>query len=285
MKIIVPIDFSKNALNALEYASRLAQDTNSTIKLIHVVSPTTYNATINGIMAEEIAGKRESAHEELQKLLKVFNAKYTRVVFDFEINQGETSEEIIKSSNDNEASMIIMGTHGATGLKKLFFGSNTASVIEQSACPVMAIPENYSFKKPKKIVFATNYHESDFMVLKQLASIAEVFTSEINVLHIIDDEAYTEDRLENIKQFVLLASSSILYSKISYKLFKSTDIPMGIESIIEMEGADIISLSTHKRNTIEKLINKSITKELSFHTKVPLLAFNMNEADDHNYFL
>jgi nucleotide-binding universal stress UspA family protein len=285
MKIIVPIDFSANSKNALEYASALAQATKSTIKLVHIVRPTTYNAVIVGIMAEEVTEKKAAGIKEIKQILQELNAKYKDVIYDYEIYEGETPAEIIHCATDNNASIIIMGTHGATGFKKIFFGSNTASVIEQSACPVLAIPENYSFKIPKKIVFATNYHSSDLFVIQQLAKIAEVFASEINVLHIIDDDTHSDEKLIEIKQFLANIAPKIPYSKICYKLFNSKDIPKGIESIIEQEDADIITLSTHKRNTIEKLINKSMTKELSFHTKVPLLAFSMKEADNQKHAL
>jgi nucleotide-binding universal stress UspA family protein len=283
MKIIVPIDFSTNSKNALEYASTLAQATKSTIKLVHVVSPSTYDAVIIGIMAEEVAEKKANGIKEIKQIIHNLDSKYKDVIYDYEIYEGETPAEIIHCSVDNKANLIIMGTHGATGLKKLFFGSNTASVIEQSACPVMAIPENYEFKIPAKIVFATNYHASDLFVIQQLAKIAVVFSSEINVLHIVDDDANLQDKLEEIKQFLATISPKIPYSKVCYKLFNSQDIPKGIESIVEQEHADIIVLTTQKRNTFEKLINKSITKELSFHSKVPLLAFSMEEADHQKH--
>ena len=283
MKIIVPIDFSTNSKNALEYASALAQATKSTIKLVHIIRPTTYNAVIVGIMAEEVAEKKAAGVKEINNMIHDLNIKYKAVIYDYEIYEGETQAEIIRCSIDNRANLIIMGTHGATGFKKLFFGSNTASVIEQSACPVMAIPENYAFKNPSKIVFATSYHSSDLFVIQQLAKIAGVFASEINVLHIVDDDSNLQNKLEEIKQFLATISPKIPYSKVCYKLFNSKDIPKGIESIVEQENADIVVLSTHKRNTIEKLVNKSMTKELSFHPKVPLLAFSMDEADHQKH--
>ncbi len=286
MKIIVPIDFSTNSKNALEYASAIAQATKSNIILVYVVRPTTYNEVIVGMMAEEVAEKKAAGIMEIKKIIHELDVKYKDVIYDYEIYEGETPAEIIRCSIDTHANLIIMGTHGASGFKKIFFGSNTASVIEQSACPVLAIPENYSFKIPKKIVFATDYHSSDLFVIEQLAKIAIVFSSEINILHIIeDDESTLQDKQEEIKQFLATIATKIPYSKICYKLFQSKDIPVGIESIIEQESADIISLSSQKRNNIEKLINKSMTKELSFHTKVPLLAFSMSEADNQKHAL
>ncbi len=286
MKIIVPIDFSTNSKNALEYASALAQATKSNIILVYVVRPTTYNEVIVGMMAEKVAEKKAAGIMEIKKIIHELDVKYKDVIYDYEIYEGETPAEIIRCSIDTHANLIIMGTHGASGFKKIFFGSNTASVIEQSACPVLAIPENYSFKIPKKIVFATDYHSSDLFVIEQLAKIAIVFSSEINILHIIeDDESTLQDKQEEIKQFLANIATKIPYSKICYKLFQSKDIPVGIESIIEQESADIISLSSQKRNNIEKLINKSITIELSFHTKVPLLAFSMSEPDNQKHAL
>ena len=127
-------------------------------------------------------------------------------------------------------------------------------------------------------MFPTNYEASDLLIVQQLSKIAEKFKAEINVLHIIDDEDNKNEKLEAIKQFLLTISEKVSYSKISYKLFNSKDIQKGIESVIEQEGADMIALSTHKRNFLKKIIDKSITKELSFHTKIPLIAFSLSES-------
>lgn len=278
MKIIVPIDFSDNSIKALEYATALATYIKSDIKLLHVLNPITYDSIIRGIVSEEIADKRTVASEELKRIIEDLRTINKDVNFNYEIVEGETVSEIINCSSENEANLIVMGTHGAGGLKKLFFGSNTASVIEQSICPVIAIPEHYQFRVPKKIVFPTNYEASDLLIVQQLSKIAEKFKAEINVLHIIDDEDNKNEKLEAIKQFLLTISEKVSYSKISYKLFNSKDIQKGIESVIEQEGADMIALSTHKRNFLKKIIDKSITKELSFHTKIPLIAFSLSES-------
>lgn len=279
MKIIVPIDFSESAKNALRYASTLAAATESTIKLIHVVDPLVYNTIINDIIFEEVAEKKVSARLEFENILPIYKSQYPNVRYDFEIEEGDISKEIVKSSDSNDASLIIMGTHEAKGFKKLFFGTSASSVIEKSKRPVMSIPENYSFYQPKKIIFVSNYHSDDLIVIQYLVKIASAFVAEINVLHIVDDDEKKEANLEKIKQFLVTISEKISYSKISYKVLTSDKLSDGIESLVQTDGADMIAMSIHKKNSLEKLFNRNIAKELSFHLPVPLIVFNMDESD------
>ncbi len=87
-----------------------------------------------------------------------------------------------------------MGTLGASNLSKMIFGSITASIIEKSDCPVLAVPSGCTYRPPKRILFATNFSFNDLDGVKKLALIAEAFQSEIIFGHV--DISIDEDRDE-----------------------------------------------------------------------------------------
>ena len=88
----------------------------------------------------------------------------------------------------NQVELIIMGTQGASGLKKTIIGSITSRIIEKSDIPVLVVPEKYELKDPREIVFATNYHCNDRPALSFTLSIAKVFNASVTVLHINTDD-------------------------------------------------------------------------------------------------
>ena len=284
MKYLVPTDFSGNAKNAVEYAAALANATHAELIYIHVVTPIGNDIHPRGnVEAEVVKAKRADAKTQLETLLIKVQTAYKGLISDYLIRTGDAVEEITKTAQ-NKADIIIMGTHGASGMKKFFFGSNTASVIEESAIPVLAIPENCAFVIPKKIVFATDYYDSDLSAMIILTKIAEKFNSEICIVHIVVGGVKPEAEFPALNNFLNTVIKTTGYTKTSCRVYSHETIEKGIDLVIKEEEADIFAVSTRKRNPLEKLFNKSTSKELSYGSKIPLLIFRVNESKSESIF-
>jgi len=284
MKYLVPTDFSGNAKNAVEYAAALANATQAELIYLHVVTPIGNDIHPRGnVEAEVVKAKRADAKIHLENILIKIKNAYRGLISDFLIRTGDSVEEIIKTAQ-NKADIIIMGTHGASGVKKFFFGSNTASVIEESTIPVMAIPEHCAFVTPKKIVFATDYYDSDLLALVSLSEIAKTFNAEICIVHIVVGDVKPEAEFPALNNFLNSVIKTTGYTKTSCRVYKHETIEKGIDLVIKEEEADILAVSTRKRNPLEKLFNKSTSKELSFGSKIPLLIFRVDESKSESLF-
>lgn len=283
MNFIVPTDFSINAKNAAKYAAILAQATNSNIRLLHILAPPLFGSDkLDPIYKEKVSSARNEVVIKLEELREELIAEYINIKCDYITRIAENSSEIIVSvAFNNKADFIIMGTRGAGLIKKIFLGSNTASVIEDSQIPVLVIPEKASLFPPKKIVFASEFRDSDVNAIKQLSAIASSFDAEVIIVHIVENKNEVESEFPIIDFFSAQVQKATTYPKISYRIFKSEKVEKGIELFIDSVGADMIALSTRDRNPFEKLFSNSITKELSFHSKIPLLAFHVknNESE------
>ena len=133
MKIIlVPTDFSSNANNALKYANDFAKAINNKIVLLHSYPPLVgkYNI-IPGVVAEDIAIQKKSSEKKLEKV----SSKFITVPSSYLVKAGDPIEEITDAAQKSKSQLIIMGTHGASGLKRILFGSNTSDVISKSNIP------------------------------------------------------------------------------------------------------------------------------------------------------
>lgn len=281
MNFIVPTDFSINAKIAAKYAMLLAQATNANIRLLHITEPPLIGTDkLAAGYKEKVSLAKEEATIQLEKLCSELNKDSNCIKCDYIIRVAERSSEVIVSAAlNNKADFIVMGTRGAGAIKKLVLGSNTASVIEDSQIPVIVIPEKASIRSLKKIVFASEFRDSDVNAVKQLSIIASSFDAEIIILHIVENKDEVKAEFSIIDFFSAQVKKATTYPKISYRVFKSESIEKGIELFIDSVEADMIALSARNRNPIEKLFSKSLTKELSFHSKVPLLAFHVKNNE------
>lgn len=139
-KILLAIDFSDYSEVACEYALTLAQNFNSSLLVLHVINePVDLRGFyVPHISFEQLEQEIETGAVKMMETfcnenLKEFTAFTTAVV------TGVPYEEIIRVATDQESSLIVIGTHGRTGLDHLIFGSTAERVVRSAPCPVMTI--------------------------------------------------------------------------------------------------------------------------------------------------
>ena len=183
--ILFPTDFSRNADNALKYAIKLCELLKSRLIIFHSCH---VDAFAYQLMRDET--NEDSILENASSKLKCYCESHLIETGSVEIEQvteyGLAVDSIIIAAEKYKADMIVMGTKGAKNFERTMIGSKTRSVIDQSDCPVFVIPENNKDGEISKIVFATDYRESDMPSIKYLSEIAELFEAEIIIVHVAD---------------------------------------------------------------------------------------------------
>ena len=151
-KILCPTDFSENSEYALKYALALATLTQADLQLFHVVEPITYPQStefFEPVLDEvELMMKMETAfQQQLEDQVTTLKAKYPKIKG--KLVTGNTFLEIIQAARDDDVDIIVMGTHGRTGLAHVLIGSVAERVVREAPCPVLTVkhPE-HEFVKP-----------------------------------------------------------------------------------------------------------------------------------------
>lgn len=135
--ILCPVDFSEASNNAIRYASELARSMGSKVYLLNVVEPRAMAAdmALNYIPVEEELEK--AAEEDLQPILRqVLDAGITAQA---EVMIGNPADVILQQAADWDVNLLIMGSHGKTGLSRLLMGSVAEAVVRRAACPVLIV--------------------------------------------------------------------------------------------------------------------------------------------------
>ncbi len=280
--ILVPVDFSKNANAALVYAIELAKKENAKLILLHAYHVNAANSSASyGLLGNEMEKERKHSESQLTNLgTKI--AKAGKIKHESINRQGLAVDVVLEVALEKAVDLIVMGTKGANGIVESIMGSNTARVIEKAKCPVIAVPEMLIYKEIKKITYATNYQNCDLAAIEKLIEIAKPFQAQINLLHIASSESIEEKEL--MKKFMAHVNEKISYSNLSFQLLTGDNVTKKMEEYLKDDNCDLIAMSTHHRDLMDKLFGKSITKEMAFHTQVPLLAFHHNKTETARIF-
>jgi nucleotide-binding universal stress UspA family protein len=271
--ILIPTDFSENANAAIEYACEIGKDLGADVLVVNMFTPAlTQFSHANAVIKAETEKVGSSREEKLASICKIAEEQFSPLVCNYQFIVGGIVESIDKLIAEKNIDLVVMGTKGASGLEKILFGSNTTRVIDKVNCPVLAVPRDTPFQIPKRIVYATDFHNAELDHIQELATIANAFKAEIMMVHITTDEKalLSEEMLK--RNFAGHVKAITDYSLITYFVKYEEDIARALESFTTQVNADWIAMFTHKRTLFEKLYNPSLTKAMAYHSKIPLLA-------------
>jgi nucleotide-binding universal stress UspA family protein len=141
-KVLVPIDFSDYSKSALKYAVNFAKSFNAEIILVYVVEPVIYppDFSMGQIAMPSINAEWDDrAKDELQKLAKsdITGSENVKTI----IKTGKPFVEIIETAKEENVDLIIIATHGHSGVEHILFGSTAEKVVRKAPCPVLTLRE------------------------------------------------------------------------------------------------------------------------------------------------
>lgn len=271
MTILVPTDFSIPSKVAVLYAARLAKKLKADIVLLAVINVNIATDAILDWKKREEHMVDTTRHEAEQLIREVKEEIQEEIKIEYRSIMGFPFKDMVENIIvDDGLDLIIMGTKGATGLKKVLIGSNAASVIDNSSVPVLTVPADTIFKPVKKIVYATNML-SITEEIKPLVMFASIFDAVIQVLHVLPGDS---SKIIDGKSLVADLIKITNYPKISFHVSRNDNIAEEVDAFVIEKKADMLAMFTHKLDYYEKLFSKSVTRQLAFHAHLPLLTFN-----------
>lgn len=274
--ILVPVDFSELSKVAARYALGLAETYHCNVHLFAVQDINSGpHALMNKYKLE--AEMDRATREDGAALLRQMQALLSnQIKITFATQTGYPIHSVIETYvHANHIDLIVMGSKGATGLKKVVLGSNAAAVINHSIVPVIVVPGSAVYKGIKSIVYATDMRHLDHEI-HQINELVNDFDAKLHIIHVVPEGTSEEMNSDephsaNIK--------TISYATDHFHVFKSTPVAETIDDFVLTHQADLLALFTHKLEFFEKLLDTSVTRQLAFHSHVPLLSFNKTTTE------
>lgn len=275
-KLLIPIDFSETARQAMDYGAALAHKHGFGVLLLHVTS-----LHLAGMMPDDqmitTEDIEEIENEQLVKWRIDAEQRFPGVRFETRSLTGFPIEWIRHCAEEEKADLILMGTKGAQGLQEFTLGSHTSSLINQTDCPVLAIPSDATYKGIRRIVIATNLEQEDHMMIRQAIALFGDEKPEIVLLH-IEKSSERDPEAALMNWFHTDILPKVQYPGLKPVCLEETDITEAIEYYLDREKPDLIVTSTRKRNFFERIFERSVTQKMVFHTHTPLLALHVHES-------
>lgn len=274
--IILPTDFSKNAMNACKYALKLFENDRCTFHVVNCYAALESHHSIYTTALDWDAPDNNNRFSSEQRLLqfvaKVKGATYRpRHFFKTVSSARMLTNEIKDLIQETGAELVIMGTKGASGLKEIYMGTTTVHVIKSiKSCPVLAIPENFNFKEPLEIAFATDlyrfYSQSE---LQTIMDFANTFKSTVRIVNVTTGTK----SLTDIQKFNLYTIQKHFGSIPNYlhSAYLTNSISKTLELLTEELDVHLLALLNYPHSYLEKASREPVVKKTAFHTRIPLL--------------
>lgn len=276
--ILLPTDFSKNAWRAIVYALDLYKNDTCNFYVLNVFTATSniIDSLINMEPGSELyESAKLNSENGLAKALDMIsfheekNSKHNFVPISTYNNPLEAIKNIVE---DKDIELIIMGTKGKTGSRKVSYGSTAMYVMEKVRnCPVIVVPEKAKHTLPAEIVFPTNY-KSNFKKreLNYMVEIAKTCKSSIRVMHVAEEKTLNNKQIENKK----LLEEILKNVDYSFHVLSSMDIPSAINCFIESRDSDMVAFINKKHSFFGSMLTQPLVKEIGYYSKVPILVMH-----------
>ena len=270
LKIVILTDFSELSKVAIDYGLKMYGKLDAEFTIVNIVR-------LDGVPKSHLKMKqienslRKITEEEGVKLVQEHDKQYKgKIKISFKAIRSHTVADTIRRyTESNHTNLVIMGSRGASSLKKVVLGGTTVSVIDVCNAPVMAIPEKVVFSNFKNVIYASDLKN----VQKELDTIipfARIFDSTIHMVHVVEAiDKNVDAKAEEVKKMVEKAD----YPKIKLEIVIDDDIPGAIDKYIKGKKGDLLTTFTHELNLFEKIFARSITRKLAYQGTIPLLAF------------
>jgi nucleotide-binding universal stress UspA family protein len=270
MKVLIPTDFSKSARAAFDYAYQLFNHTEDTQFVLLNSYEMPASGSAGGVMMSLEEAMRKESENDLKLEISHLEKTYPGVHVSSVSRYGTLENSVSRTNNEKDIDFVVMGTHGASGLKKALIGSNTMKVIENVARPVISVPAGWNYKEIKDIVYATDLKRLENLdSLKPLCKLAEVYDSTIHIVYVTDENADID-----LEKEVGKLPLNEMFSKRTrkFKVIHSDDVAESIDNYVDEINADLTVIIPKAASFWDKLFNRSVTVQMAFNTKAPMLA-------------
>lgn len=272
-RVLVPIDFSPISLNALETAIAICKRQLATLTLIHVIenSYILFPPEVSGVSSGILPDMVKSANENLNQLCKQLRLKHD-IVVNHIVQSGNPADETCRWALHKEANLIVMGTHGASGLREFFLGSNAYRVVKNAPCPVMTIPGTNQWLDFKKILFPIRmvanaldkYEVIRPIIRKNGSSLLIAGVVQVNDhIGVLEMKAVVDSVRKQIAEDDVICGSEVHYCE---------GIARQVLAISEAEKPDLIVITATLDTTLRDFFLGPYTQDIVNHAHYPVLS-------------
>ena len=270
--IVVPVDFSEQSEYALKAAVSLAKKYGAKIFALHMLELSEALITSpEGMQQTQALFLIKLAEKRFKDLLEkpyLEGVKITPIIKHFKV-----FSEVNNIALEQQADLVIMGSHGADGLEEIFIGSNAEKVVRNSEVPVLVIKDSHENFEIKRIVFACDFMDENLEPFKKAMNFASSVGSELQLVYINipgNDFLSTKDAYDRISSFL---QKAVVGKEVT--IYNDYSVEQGVMNFGEHCNADVIAIPTHGRKGLSHFFRGSLGENIANRSKLPVLTFKI----------
>jgi len=296
-RILCPIDLSESSRQALIYAKALSSWYESPLTVLHVcvdlpvfemASPFGHSASTTVVIEESQIAERRAAVRTF--VWSTVGADSAEIV----VREGtDAKDEILKEAGTDGASMIVMGTHGRSGIDHVLLGSITERVLHKAPCAILVVPPHAATVEPgtpaifKRIVCAIDFSTSSLLALSRALEFAQEADARLTLLHAIEfpaalreivfstdadvDRLHAAAEAEYLRRLrALVPARARTYCTVATRVNEGKPA-REIARVAAEERADLIVMGVHGRGALDLMVFGSNTNSVIRNARCPVL--------------
>jgi nucleotide-binding universal stress UspA family protein len=282
-KILALTDFSQNAHDALCIAMRLAQRYGGEVIFAHAMTDPPVPATApQSLFSELLAADRtkytEQLRQEVQQLFKELDIRHKEVIYKTQVVSLPFAEEMVRLSEEHNVDLVVIGSTGATGLKRVVIGNSTLQLEKRSSKPLLMIPRGYSFNGFHHIALIIRPHRFEYKGgIDVLLRIARSFSATLDFIFVTDAEKESPAAADFLKKHNLLQAVQD-FSFTSHTI-SGLDKTKALKAHFQRNETDLLAAFPSSKSIWEELFSESLTEEMAHQRDRPLLVYPKPNKD------
>lgn len=275
-KIIVPIDFSEHSEYALKTAAKLARINNAEILALHMLEMSDIMLTASdGLQYEKAVYFYKLSEQKFEKFLQkdyLKDLKVTPIIKHFKV-----FSEVNDVAHKNDADLIIMGSHGSSGVKEFFIGSNTERVVRSSDIPVLVVKSSVKDVNFESVVFACDFAEESIKPYINAVKMFNKIGSKFRMVYVnLPNERFksSPEIEKRVINFLTKADGNLNRMK-DVNYVSDYTVEDGILNFSTKIGADIIAVPTRGKKGLAHFFEGSIGEDVANHAILPVITFKI----------
>jgi nucleotide-binding universal stress UspA family protein len=273
-KILVPTDFSDCATRASKVAIEIAKQSGADIHFLHITSIPIDWIQLNSDQDNwypDVTHDVNQKKHNLQELVKL--AQLEAIDAKSYLGYNEGFQDILNYIDNQDISLVVMGSHGAGGIKEFFLGSNAQKIVRQSPVPVLILKSETSLDSFGDIIFVSDFEEENIRPFQNLVDFAEAIKARIHVVFIntptfFMDSWEIDDKME---PFIRMAGDSLGRTDV----IDSYVFEDGLDKYCDEFDSVLVAMATHGRKGLSRVFYGSLTEKIVNHCNRPLLSLKI----------
>lgn len=275
-KILVPIDFSEHSEYALETAATIAKKHGSEIFVLHMLelSNAIYTASSDSL-SEEAVFYLKLAEKKMHTFLDrnfLEGIAVTPIVKHFKV-----FKEINDVIDAHDINLVVMGSHGASGVKEVIVGSNAEKVVRYAEVPVLIVKHNPILLEFDTAIFASDFSDEAIEAYLKAKSTFNKLNSEMHILYVNtpDNGFKSSTEIDILVTKFLKKADGNLENLTNVHVVSDYSVERGILNFANNIGADLVAVATHGRRGLSHFFEGSISEDIANHSTLPVMTFKM----------